>query len=320
VRSFVVLALLSTPHPSGFARHLPRSAEKGTRTPPSATAQRQGGCVTRFAAILLALSLAAGGALAASPEAAYLAARDRAIAEIKALEDSKAGESAIRAAEDKAAADLEKRLRDIVGPVAVKGFPPAGKLNLALSEHEEEFGDLDGLAFFSEGQDMVVASRPLLTAWLEQMAKDEDKERRLPTGVEAAVGQDNFYTFSVGEDAAFAKYADLPVTKPPGADLVVAALGVFQQADGPWPPDAIVATVIKGDRVFVASIRRKPPIGQIPACRALWTKAKHEQATEAPEQGDKAYRACFSAHAAKEPFFAGLIREAQSLVDRLAGR
>ncbi len=42
---------------------------------------------SRFAAILLALSLAAGGALAASPEAAYLAARNKAIAEIKALED-----------------------------------------------------------------------------------------------------------------------------------------------------------------------------------------------------------------------------------------
>jgi len=37
--------------------------------------------MARFAAILLALSLAAGGALAASPEAVYLAARDKAIAE-----------------------------------------------------------------------------------------------------------------------------------------------------------------------------------------------------------------------------------------------
>ena len=276
--------------------------------------------MTRFAAIWLAPSLAAGGALAASPEAAYLAARDKAIAEIKALEDSKAGESAIQAAEDKAAADLEKRLRDIVGPVVVKGFPTAGRLNLALSVHDEEFGDLDGLASYSDGQDMVVTPRPLLTAWLEQMAKDEDRDRHLPTAVEAAVRQDNFYTFSVGEDAAFAKYADLPVAKPPGADLSVAALGVFQQADGPWPPDAIVATVVKGDRVFVASIHRKPPIGTIPACRALWTKAKREQATEATGQGDRDYRACFSAHAAKERFFADLTREAQSLVDHLTGR
>ena len=275
--------------------------------------------MTRFAAILLALSLAAGGALAASPEAAYLAARNKAIAEIKALEDSKASESAIQAAEDKAVADLEKRLRDIVGPVAVKGFPPAHELNLALSQHQEEFGDLDGLTSYSEGQDMVVTTRPLLMAWLEQAAKDEVKERRLPTDVDAAVRQDGFYTFSVGEDSAFAKYADLPVMKPPGADLTVGALGVFQQADGPWPADAIVAIVIKGDQVFVASIRHKPPIGKIPACGAIWAKAKREQAAETLEQGDKDYRACFNAHAPKERFFVGLTKEAQSLVDRLAG-
>ena len=31
-----------------------------------------------------------------------------------------------------------------------------------------------------------------------------------------------------------------------------------------WPVDAIVATVMKGDQVLVASIRHKPPIGKIP--------------------------------------------------------
>ena len=52
---------------------------------------------------------------------------------------------------------------------------------------------------------------------------------------------------------------------------------------------------------------------------AIWAKAKREQAAEALEQGDKDYRACFNAHAPKERFFAGLTKEAQSLVDRLAG-
>ena len=126
--------------------------------------------MAKFAAILLALSLAAGGALAASPETAYLAARDKYIAEIKALENSKASESSIQAAEDKAAGDLEKRLKDIVGPLAVKGFPSPDKLNLALSEHEEEFGNLDGLTSYSEGQDMVVTTKPLLRAWVEAKA------------------------------------------------------------------------------------------------------------------------------------------------------
>jgi hypothetical protein len=97
-----------------------------------------------------------------------------------------------------------------------------------VSEGDISYGRLDGLASYGQGgQEVVVTTRPLLMAWLEQMAKDEVKERRLPADVDGAVRQDGFYTFSVGEDAAFAKYAELPVTKPAGTGLAVAALGVL---------------------------------------------------------------------------------------------
>ncbi|MGC2787618.1 MAG: hypothetical protein WA397_28055, partial [Roseiarcus sp.] len=298
--------------------------------------------MTRFAAIVLALSLTAGGALAASPEADYLAARDKAIAEVKALENSKASQSAIDAAMDKALADLTKRLKDIVGPVSVKGFSGPGRLNLdTLSGNQVGYGNMDGVAYVDERPTsmnpprVVITTRSLLTAWLEGKAKDEDKESRLPTDVEAAVRQENFYS---GSDVAFAKYADLPVMKPPGADLAVAALGLFRQDIGPFPPDAIVATVVKGDRVFVANIPHTAPIGKIPACEAIWTEASRkadnlqaeyrasglknkklfEEGIQAGDQGDRDARACFNARAPEQSFFAGLTKEAQSLVDRLA--
>ena len=156
--------------------------------------------MTRFAAIALALSLTAGGALAASREADYLEARDKAIAEVKALENSKASQSAIDAAMDKALADLTKRLKDIVGPVSVKGFPGAGRLNLLNEAYGSLDGSLDGVAYDDQGSGVVVTTRSLLTAWLEGKAKDEDKESRLPTDVEAAVRQENFYTLSFGGD------------------------------------------------------------------------------------------------------------------------
>jgi len=274
--------------------------------------------MARFAAILLALSLAAGGALAASPEAVYLAARDKAIAEIKALEDSKASESAIQAAEDKASADLKKRLRDILGPVAVKGFPPPDELNIALSHFQEGYGDLDGLASYGKGiQALLVTTRPLVKAWLEASSKDEDKEKRQPTDIDAAARREDYYNGSLYSDAGFSKHADLPVTKPAGADLAVAALGEFTQGFGFELPDTIVATVVKRDRVLIASVGRKTPIGKIPACEPIWARAQRNQAdVEDPIERD--YRACFSAHAPKERYFAGLTREAQSLVDRLA--
>ena len=294
----------------------------------------------RFAPYLLALCLTGTAALAASPEATYFSARDKYIAEIKRLETSKASDSAVQAAQDKATRDLAKRLREIIGPVSVKGFPVVGKLSLeTLSKEDVGFGMLDGLAFGEEEQDLLVTTRPLLTAWLDGKAKEKDAESRLPADAEAAVRLDAFYTFAISSDAAFSKNADIPVAKPAGADFAAAALGEFQQDIGHENVDQIVATVFKGERVLVASVRRKAPIAKIPDCEAIWTDALQkaeklqaeyrasglkdeklfDESTRAEEQGDKDYRACFNERAPREPFFAGVTREAQDLVDRLAG-
>jgi len=161
----------------------------------------------------------------------------------------------------------------------------------------------------------------------------------LPADAEAAARLEAFYTFAISSDAAFSKNADIPVTKPAGADFAVAALGEFQQDIGHENVDQIVATVFKGDRVFVASVSRKAPIAKIADCETIWSDALKkadklaaqyqasglkdeklfDESTHAQEQGDKDYRACFNEHAPREPFFAGLTKEAQDLVNRLAG-
>jgi hypothetical protein len=296
--------------------------------------------MTKLAAFLLAFSLTAAAALAASPEAAYLAARDKAIAEIKRLEASKASDETVQAAEDKASDDLARRLREIIGPVALKGFSGSGKLNIeSLSEGDVGFGMLDGLAFDAKGDSVVVTTRPLLAAWLAAKAREADAESRLPADIAAAVKQEDFYTFAISPDAAFAANADLPVTRPAGADLAVATLGEFEQDIGHDNVDQIVAAVAKGDRVLVASIQRKAPIAKIAACEKIWTDALarsdklqaeyrasglkdeklFDESNRVEEEGDKDYRACFNQRAPREPFFAGLVKEAQDLVDRLAG-
>ena len=294
----------------------------------------------KFARYLLLLSMTGTAALAASPEATYLSARNKDIAEIKRLETSKASDSTLQAAEDKATKDLAKRLRDIIGPVSIKGFPAAGKLSLVtLFPDDEGFGMLDGLAYGEGEQELLVTTRPLFKDWLDGKANKGDKENRLPADSEAAVRLEAFYTYAISSDAAFSKNADLPVTKPGGADLAVAALGEFQQDIGHENVDQIVATVFKGDRVLVANVQRKAPIAKIPACEAIWADALKksdelaakyqasglkdeklfDESTQAREQGDKDYRACFNERAPREPFFAGLTKEAQDLVDRLAG-
>ena len=276
--------------------------------------------MTRSAAILMFLPLMAGGALAASPEAAYVAARDKAIAEIKALEDAKASESALQAAEDKASADLVKQLKAIIGPVAIEGFAAPDQLNIALSQHQQGYEDLDGLASYGkEKQVLVVTTRSLTQAWLEANASDKDKTKRQPTGIDAAARGADFYNGSLYSDVTFSKYADLPIAKPVGADLAVAALGETSQGFEAELPDTIVVTIVKGDRVFVASVTGKTPIGKIRACAPLWAKAQHGGSADAEDKAEISYRACFIQHAPKEGFFADLTKEAQSLVARIAG-
>ena len=275
--------------------------------------------MTRSAAILLFLPLMAGGALAASSEAGYVAARDRAIAEIKALQDVKASESAIQAVEDKASTDLVKQLKDIIGPVAIEGFASPDHLNIALRQ-EQGYGDLDGLASYGKDKQVfVVTTRSLAQAWVAANAKDKDRTKRQPTAIDAAARGEDFYNGSLYSDVAFAKYSDLPLRKPAGADVVVAALGGLSQGFEAELPDTIVATIVKGDRVFVASVPRKTPIGKIRACAPLWAKAQRDGLADAEDRIEKSYRACFIQHAAKEAFFAGLTKEAQGLVARFAG-
>jgi len=80
--------------------------------------------MAKFAAILLGLSLAAGGALAASPEAAYLAARDKYIAEIKALEIQRRARARSRRARTRRPPILRSGSRTLSGRLRSKVFRP----------------------------------------------------------------------------------------------------------------------------------------------------------------------------------------------------
>src|SRR5689334_22445889 len=96
---------------------------------------------------------------AATAEDAYIAARDAAIAKIKALE-AKSVETSDKA-QELARADLEKRLQEIVGDLDVEGFQHKGALNLeSLSRNDVGFGMLDGLRFIAgdSGPQIVVTT------------------------------------------------------------------------------------------------------------------------------------------------------------------
>ena len=291
--------------------------------------------------ILLALGLAAGGALAASPEDEYVAARDKDIARIKRLVTANADDAKVQAEQDKMRADLEKRLGAILGPFAIAGYPSAGKISLeTLSDSEIGFGMLDGLVHTAgdNGPQVVVTTRTLLERWLRVLPTAKDPGERLPADVDAALRLDRFYSFAIASDSAFGKTADLAVTKPKGADLVVAELGGFAQDIGPNSDQQILVTLQKDGRIYIATQSAKSPIGKIEACEAIWSAAdektqemkkayqksgaKDEKLFDASnkleDQGDQDYRACLVARTPQEAYYPALAKEAQELADRLA--
>jgi len=282
---------------------------------------------------LLGLALFAGGAVAASPEDDYVAARDKDIARIKHLVAANADDKKVQAEQDKMIADLQSRLDAIVGPFAVAGYPTAGKMTLeTLSDGDIGFGQLDGMVHSAgdDGPQVIVTTRGLVDRWLRDRSAEKDAELRLPANLEAALRDDGFYTFAVSEDAAFGKTAELTIAKPAGADLVVAALGGFAQDIGPNPRQEIVVTLQKGGRVYIANQVAKTAIGKFDACEAIWTAATKtseelwkayenagskddkllDERSKAEDDGDKAYRACLVAKTPQQPYYPALVAEA----------
>ena len=290
---------------------------------------------------LITLALFAGGAVAASPEDEYVATRDKDIARIKRLVAAKTDDKKVQAEQDKMIADLQRRLDAMVGPFAVAGYPAAGKITLeTLSDSDIGFGQLDGMVHSAgdDGPQVIVTTRGLVDRWLRAQSAEKDAELRLPADLDAALREDNFYTFAVSEDAAFGKTAELTAAKPAGADLVFAALGGFAQDIGPNPQQEIVVTLQKGGRVYIANQVAKTAIGKIDACEAIWTAAQKkseelrsayqksgakneklfDDGTKAEDDGDKAYRACLVAKTPQQAYYQGLVKEAQEIADRLA--
>jgi hypothetical protein len=291
----------------------------------------------------LFFALAAGAAFAASPEDDYIAARDKAIADVAAQEGANTAIETIDSQNEKALADLQQRLSAILGPLAVKGFPATGTMNLeSLNASDVGFGMLDGLRYANgdEGPSIVVSTRGLTERWLKSKTGETDASLRLPATLDEALKLDGFYTQAIGSDAAFVETLDFQLKKPEGADMVVARLGGWTQDVGPIYDQQVVVAIVKGDRVLIAEAPASPAVPRIADCEALWTAADaaaqkfqetyqgsdlkdqqaYDSANAAWEKGDADYRACMAQRLPGDPAFAGLLAQAQTLADAMAGR
>jgi len=289
------------------------------------------------------LALASSTAFAASPEDDYIAARDKAISAIAALNNANAPVETLDAADAKARADLEGRLSTLLGPLAVADFPATGTINLeSLSDSDIGFGMLDGLRYAKsdDGPSLVATTRGLLERWLQSRATETDAGLKLPTGIDEALKLDAFYTQAINSDAAFSGTLDFPLKKPEGADIAMARLGGWTQDVGPIYDQQVIVTLVKGNSVMIASAPAAPPVPKIAACDAVWTAAdaaaqklqeayqasdlkdekSYDAANAAWEKGDGDYRACMGEHLPGDPAFPALLSQAQELADHMAGK
>jgi len=292
--------------------------------------------------LTLLLTLSASAAYAASPEDDYIAARDKAMAGIAAQESANTAIETIDAQNEKDLADLQQRLAAILGPLAVKGFPATGTINLqSLNGSDIGYGMLDGLRYAQsdDGPSIVASTRGLTERWLKSKAAETDADFKLPTSIGEALKLDGFYTQAIGSDAAFSGTLDFALKKPDGVDAVVARLGGWTQDIGPIYDQHVVVGLVKGDRVLIAEAPASPAVPKIAACDSIWAaadaaaqKAQTDQganqddstATDAGnaawEKGDADYRACMAQRLPADPAFAGLLAQAQGLADAMAGK
>jgi hypothetical protein len=297
--------------------------------------------IVRSALVAAVLALAASPVVAASAEEDYLAARDAAIAGFKALEDQNRVDDAAMKAHDEAVADLERRMRAVLGPVPIKGLPGAGKINFdTLFPSDQGFGTLDGLVFAAaDDKTRVIATTETLFArWLRgHKGWWGDKIANVPQEPAAAIKSDAFYTQAIQTDAAVMRFAELPLARPATAKFLFAMLAARSQDEAPRAPDEIFVTVMQGGRLFVASAPVRRKFAAVPACDAirrrqlkaaeaaydayaaggLKDEKQFDRSTSLRRQADTLFLRCFSGEAAKQPAFAAATKQAQSLLESL---
>ncbi|MBR0779884.1 hypothetical protein [Bradyrhizobium iriomotense] len=263
---------------------------------------------------LLCLLVLAAPAHAATPEQNYLDLRDRYIAKF-----SKAKESDETFKQhDAALEELTRVLRGLVGPVTIKGLPADGKSNAdTLFKGDSGFGHLDGLGFASEGDKLqaVVTTTGLLKHWLR-----EHREDGMPQGIGAAFKSDRFYYQAI-QDSAFAKYAELPVTKPAGASAAVAVLGVRGNGDLKGAPREIDVVAVQGEKVYFLAATDAVKTAEIPACEKVWkqmmARKTPQDAMAKEDRAMDAYAKCFAKEAPSQSWFGAAVKKAQSQLDLL---
>ncbi len=265
--------------------------------------------------------------VAASREETYFETRDNFI---RQFEKASVPIDVLDEKDKHALAELEKQLKPIIGPVNVEGFPKEGKINLLTLENDYGFGQIDGLRFSSEQEELFVTTDNILKKYLAGQPE-------LPKDLAELSKTGEFYVRAITAEAAVTYFAEIPVKSANGKSYVHAFLGLTAQDIGPFIPKDIFVFVTNGNRILAVQSPAAAEITEIPQCRNEWERfAKKksdamevyrssgsnnqkasDESVQYEEQGFEAYHRCYDREAKNQKFFASLKKQAQSIVDRL---
>jgi hypothetical protein len=306
----------------------------------------------------LILSSASAAPPGAALEDRYIAARDAAIDKFSKRYDAGNFDDDARKAEDAARLELQAEMAAILNEPARKGFAPP-VLNLdTFYKGDQGFGMLDGLRFDAEtgkggekagkGEGdkyvepkahIIVTSERLFERWLRAHKDWWDKGvKNVPQQIGAALKAESFYTQAISTDAAVINFNALPMAKPAAATFVYGFLAGRTQSEIPDTADEVFVSALANGKVYLAYGSIVPEV-QVAACsavRAGYTKSSKEadeklrtqhidrktydKLGNLRQQGEDAFRRCFTQQAQKQAAFAEATKQAQALLEAAIGR
>jgi hypothetical protein len=309
--------------------------------------------ISAAACAVAMLASAAAAPLKPSLEDRYIATRDAAIERLQPIFDAGNAEDAADKAEDAVRVDLQAQMTAILGELKFSGFGPA-RLNLdTLYKSDQGFGMLDGLRFDAEvgkagaragsnGADgnyveprahIIVTTPTLFAGWLRAHKDWLDKGLpNVPQQIGAALKDGSFYTQAISTDAAVINFNTLPIARPASATSAYGMLAGRTQSEIPDQADEVFVSAITGDRVYIAYGSIEPSV-RIPACIAIRAgynkraeqgdddfrfkkidKKAYDRLGNLRQQGEDAFRLCFTRRAPQQPSFAAATQQAQELL------
>lgn len=209
------------------------------------------------------------------------------------------------------------RLRDLllplVGCVDVKDLPSQASITIdPIPDMNSDV--LDGLRYYSSKDKflLIITTEGLLKRYISSVNANEGHVK-WPNDINLLARIEEFYSMAIDRGGFVIRYAEIPVKTERKNTSAYAYLGMSTQGDGTPKPNEIVVAAKKDNQILI--LFSKWPITADTAIKNCFSEQK--QTTDfIVNQGDS-YIRCYEKEASKQPFFTGIQKYAQEMVDNL---